>query len=141
MHLNRDYDAIIKSKGDTSADGQILTRFLLRFNDGDLHLVYKKEKTEFYKKSLPIVSGMLGLLAAALEYFYGAGSGGGPDDKLPAYISTTNWTFTVLLMVVTIFHAKFTFLHNFVCPMLTVLIFLYISFVDYDYSVGTIYYS
>ena len=129
----------MRSKGDVQADGQILTRFLLRFNDGDLHLVYKKEKTEFYKKSLPIISGMIGLLAAALEYFYGAGSSG--RDSLPGYISMTNWAFTVLLMTVTCLHTKFTFLHNFVCPMLTVLIFLYISFVDYDYSVGTIYYS
>ena len=69
MHMNRDYDAIITAnKKVSSSSSQILTRFLLKFNDHDLHLVYKKEKTKFYQKSLPIISMMLGLLSAALEY-------------------------------------------------------------------------
>jgi hypothetical protein len=80
---------------------------------------------------------MLGLLAAALEVMYrGAGMG-----ELPKFISTVNWLFTGLLMFTTCAHSRLNFLHVFVCPMLTAITFLYISFVDYDYTVGSIYYS
>ena len=115
----------------------MLSKVTLRFNDPDLHAIYKREKTEFFSKSLPIVSSKLGLLAAALEVMYrGAGMG-----ELPSFISTVNWVFTGLLLVTTCLHSKLPFLHVLVCPMLTVITYLYISFVDYDYTVGSIYYS
>ena len=116
---------------------EMLSKVTLRFNDPDLHAIYKREKTEFFQKSLPIVSSMLALLAAALEVMYrGAGMG-----ELPSFISTVNWVFTGLLLFTTCLHSKLPFLHTLVCPMLTVITFLYISFVDYDYTVGSIYYS
>ena len=61
--------------------------------------------------------------------------------ELPSFISTINWVFTGLLLVTTCLHSKLPFLHVLVCPMLTVITYLYISFVDYDYTVGSIYYS
>jgi len=115
----------------------MLSKVLLRFNDSDLHAIYKREKTEFFQKSLPIVSSMLGLLSGALEVMYRyAGLG-----DLPTFISMVNWVSLILLMVISILHSRLNFLHVLVCPLLTVITYLYISFVDYDYTIGSIYYS
>ena len=74
----------------------MLNKFTLSFNDPDLYEIYKREKTEFYGKSLPIVSSMLGLLAAALEVMYrGAGMG-----ELPGFISTINWIFILFFKII-----------------------------------------
>jgi hypothetical protein len=60
-----------------------LSRVILRFNDPDLEGVYKRGRTEFYQKSLPIVAMMVGLLAAGLEYFYNQAT---EEETLPKYI-------------------------------------------------------
>jgi hypothetical protein len=49
---------------------EILTKFTLSFNDPDLLKIYKREKTDFFKKSLAIVSAMLGALSVGLEVGY-----------------------------------------------------------------------
>lgn len=49
---------------------QPLSKVLLRFKDPELTVSYKKEKTEFFTKTLPIVSGMLGLISLVLETAY-----------------------------------------------------------------------
>lgn len=116
---------------------EMLSKVLLQFNDSDLHSIYKREKTEFFTKSMPIVTSMLGVLAMLLEIMYrGAGMG-----DLPAFISTVNWTSLMMLGIISAFHSKWNFLHYFICPLLTLINYLYISFVDYDYTVGSIYYS
>jgi len=115
----------------------MLSRVTLQFNDSDLHQIYKREKTEFFQKALPIVSTMLGLLALILEIMYRAMDMG----ELPQFISLVNWIFLVLLLMVTCLHSRFTFLHYLICPLLTVICYLYISFIDYDYTIGSIYYS
>jgi hypothetical protein len=135
--MNRARKVIIynKSKGNMSAE--MLSKVLLNFNDADLSAIYKREKTDFFKKSLPIVSSMLGLLAGALEVMYrGAGLG-----ELPKFISIVNWVSLILMGVISVLHSRWKWLHLFVCPLLTVITFCYISFVDYDYTIGSIYYS
>lgn len=115
----------------------MLSKILLRFNDPDLHSIYKREKTEFFSKSLPIVTGMLGMLAGVLEIMYrGAGLG-----ELPKFISLVNWITLLLLAIMCVLHSRWNWLHNLICPLLTIINYLYISFVDYDYTVGSIYYS
>ena len=116
---------------------QMLSKFSLRFNDSDLNLIYKREKTEFFQKALPIVSSMLGLLAIILEVMYRAMGMG----ELPQFVTMVNFIFLGLLLFITCLHSRFNFLHLLICPLLTVINFMYISFVDYDYTVGSIYYS
>jgi len=116
---------------------EMLSKVTLQFNDSDLNLIYRREKTEFFQKALPIVSSMLGLLAAILEMMYRAAGMG----DLPQFISIVNWVFLGLMLFITCLHSRFNFLHYMVCPLLTIINFMYISFVDYDYTVGSIYYS
>jgi hypothetical protein len=47
----------------------------------------------------------------------------------------------VLILVVTCLHSRIKTLQKFVCPLLTILNFAYLSFLDYDYTLGSIYYS
>ena len=84
-----------------------------------------------------MVSGMLFLLAISLEIVYrGIGAG-----DLPAYISVINFILLILLVAVTALHTRIWNLNQLVCPLLTILNFLYLAFVDYDYTLGSIYYS
>ena len=46
-----------------------------------------------------------------------------------------------MLLVTTALHKRLKFLHSLVCPCLTIFVFAYLSFVDYDYTLGSIYYS
>lgn len=49
---------------------EILTKITLSFNDPDLYRVYKREKTDFFKKSMAIVTFMLLVLTVGLEVAY-----------------------------------------------------------------------
>jgi hypothetical protein len=52
-----------------------------------------------------------------------------------------NWTSFVLLVMIAVCHSRCAILHIFVCPILTCLAMLYISYVDYDYTMQSVYYS
>lgn len=80
---------------------------------------------------------MLFLLAIALEVAYRVSDLG----ELPTFISLVNWLCFALLLMICVLHSRLNMLHLIVCPILTVITFLYISFVDYDYTIGSIYYS
>ena len=116
---------------------EVLSKVTLQFGDNDLHTIYKREKTDFYSKSLPIVTFMLGMLAASLEVVYRISDLG----TLPNYISLVNWVCFGLLALICVLHSRITVLHLIICPMLTLITFLYMSFVDYDYTIGSIYYT
>jgi hypothetical protein len=49
---------------------EMLTKITLSFKDSDLASVYQREKTDFFSKSLLIVSIMVGALALGLELAY-----------------------------------------------------------------------
>ena len=115
----------------------MLSRFLLSFNDPDLKQIYVREKIEFFNKVVPIIAAMMGFLASTLEILYRVIELG----ELPKFISLINWIFLLIFFVIGCLHSRFTWMHSIICPCLTALTFLYLSFVDYDYSIGSIYYS
>lgn len=100
--------------------------------------IYRREKVEFYQKALPVLSAMIVLLTLTLEFYYRALL---TDGDLSAYISIVNGVASLLFLIMTFLHKKFPIVHSFICPGLTLLLFLYLSFVDYDYTLGSIYYS
>ena len=99
--------------------------------------LYYKEKTEFFQKSTPVVALMLLVLAVSLEVLYRAMGLG----NLPGYITAVNFMMLLFVLIIYFLHTRLTILNAMVCPALTILTFLYLSFVDYDYTVGSIYYS
>jgi hypothetical protein len=118
---------------------EVLTKFTLKFNDADLHTVYKREKTEFFSKSLLIASIMIGSLVGSVEVLFAID--GEKMGTLPDYIRIINGVGFLLLILTACLHQRWTFLHFFICPILTIQMFLYISFIDYDFTLGSIYYS
>ena len=118
----------------------MLTKVLLRFNDTELKKIYDREKTEFYNKAVPVITMMLLLLAASLEAVYRF-MDLGVEFELPTYISLVNWIFLLVFILMTVLHSRWFWMQALVCPSLTALLFLYLSFVDYDYTMGSIYYS
>ena len=89
---------------------------------------------------MPIVATMMVLLTIALEATYRGGVFG-ETSPMPDYITGINAAVSVLFMLVACFHKKAPWLHALVCPTMTVLTFGYLSFLDYDYTLGSIYYS
>ena len=122
------------------ASGNMLSKVMLRFNDEDLKRIYEKEKTDFYSKAVPVITTMMFLLAISLEAIYRM-LDIGVDFELPTYISLVNWVFLVIYIVMSILHTRMFWMQSIVCPSLTLMLFLYLSFVDYDYTMGSIYYS
>lgn len=116
----------------------MLSNVCLGFKDSDLLDIYQREKAEFYSKALPILSVMLLLLTGTLEVYYRAMAA---DGELSSYISCVNGAASLVFLCITCFHNRFKLLHSVICPCLTVLVFMYLSFVDYDYTLGSIYYS
>jgi len=115
----------------------MLSKFMLSFNDPDLKEIYKREKVEFFNKVVPIIGAMMLFLAGTLEILYRVIELG----TLPKYISLINWIFLLIIFIIGCLHRNMTWMHTIICPGLTALTFLYLSFVDYDYSMGSIYYS
>jgi|TARA_B110000285_G_C15117835_1_gene615234 hypothetical protein len=122
------------------SSGNMLSKVLLRFNDEELKRIYEKEKTDFYSKAVPVITTMMFLLAISLEAIYRM-LDIGVDFELPTYISLVNWVFLVVYIVMSILHTRMFWMQSIVCPSLTLMLFLYLSFVDYDYTMGSIYYS
>lgn len=79
---------------------------------------------------------MVGSLAVGLEVAYSQ-----IGQALPTMITILNWASFILIIFITFFHTRCSVLHLFVCPILTCLAMLYISFVDYDVTLQSIYYS
>jgi len=115
----------------------LLSKFTLQFNDPDLQKIYTREKSEFFSKAVPVVSAMLLLLAGTLEVMYRVLDMG----DLPLYMTIVNWSFFLIFILIACLHSRWTWMHTLVSPGLTAIIFLYLSFLDYDYTMASIYYS
>ena len=122
------------------SSGNMLSKVMLRFNDQELKRIYEREKTDFYSKAVPVITTMMLLLAVSLEAIYRL-MDIGVDFELPTYISLVNWIFLLVYIVMSILHTRMYWMQAIVCPSLTLMLFLYLSFVDYDYTMGSIYYS
>ena len=120
---------------------EMLTRVTLQFNDSDLRDKYQKEKVEFFSKALPVVTTALALISVIIEINYRMQV---QDDKqlsVPNYVSFINWSSLFLFFIISCFHRRWAVMHILVCPLLTALTFLYVCYLDYDYTMGSIYYS
>ena len=117
----------------------MLTKVTLQFNDPDLRAKYQKEKVEFFSKALPVVTFALALISVMIEINFRMAF----DQELrqTSYISTINWSSLTLFCIITCLHRRWATLHILVCPLLTALTFLYVCYLDYDYTMGSIYYS
>ena len=86
---------------------------------------------------MPVVAGMIALLAGTLEILYRVKEMG----EIAGYISAVNWITFLLFVIIAVLHSRWVWMHAIICPALTVLLFLYLTFMDYDYTMASIYYS
>ena len=84
-----------------------------------------------------MLSVLLLLIAGTLEVVYRVLNTG----ELPLYISLVNWLSFLILILISCKHQKWAWTHTFLCPLLTALNYLYLSCMDYDYTMASIYYS
>ena len=108
----------------------------------ELKHLYDAEKADFYSKVMPIILVITILISASLEVIYRFGVTDLEEaDNMPFFISVVNGAAVVLMLLITCFHKCCPALHSLVAPVLTFLTFAYLSFLDYDYTLGSIYYS
>jgi hypothetical protein len=119
------------------SSAEILSGFTLSFKDPDLQRIFDRERSDFYKKVFPVILWTLVILAGGLEVLYRALDLG----EMPSYITASNFIMLFILIVIRILHTRIPMLNKLLCPLLTVLLFLYLGFLDYDYTLGSIYYS
>ena len=117
----------------------VLSGLCLNFYEHELLEVYRKEKVQFYSKAMPVLSIMILLMSGTFQFYIGSSQDEQGQQSL--IITILNWVVTGLILLITCLHKKFPGLHYLVCPLLTLLLFAYLSFFDYDYTLGSIYYS
>lgn len=110
---------------------------LLTFADKDMARSYRRQKTTFYNRSLPVILAMAICLTAALEVAYRGMSVG----EIEMGTSIVNVVTVVILLGLTIavrFRFEASYLVN---PTLTAFTYFYLSMVDYDGVNVSVYYS
>lgn len=117
---------------------EVLSSLCLNFNEYELQDVYRKEKVAFYSKAMPVLCVMTLLMSGTFQFYIGFEAA---DLQKNMIISVVNGAVVLVVLLITCLHKKFPSLHYLVCPLLTLLLFTYLSFFDYDYTLGSIYYS
>ena len=110
---------------------------MLHFADKEMAKSYRRQKTIFYSRSLPVILAMAVCLSLALEITY-RGQGVGDIDITTSIINAV----TVVLLLVLTVAVRFRFeAAYFVNPALTAFTYFYLSMVDYDGVNVSVYYS
>jgi len=89
---------------------------------------FDREKIKFYSKVMPVITITLGLLFIAcivMNHAFNLGTFNYVTDIV-------NGIALLLFIILTILTRKFSIANWFVCPLLTIFIFYYTTFVDYD---------
>ena len=78
----------------------MLSNVFLRFTDEDLLRVYQREKVEFFKKSLPVMTAMSIIISTILEIIFRLLNIG----NLPLFVSIINWVFCTVFLIISFLH-------------------------------------
>jgi len=78
----------------------MLSSVFLNFTDSDLLKVYQREKIEFFKKIMPIISVMAVLISSIMEIVFRVINVG----SLPIFVSIINWVFCLIFIFITFMH-------------------------------------
>jgi len=98
---------------------------------------YDREKIKFYSKVMPVITVTLGLLFIACEVMIHAFQFG----TFNFVTEIVNGVALLLSIILTILTRKFSSATWFVCPLLTIFVFYYLTFVDYDGVNTSIFYT
>ena len=117
----------------------MISRFILQYTDEDLARRFKYSRKEFYRKAIPLIAALLLILAIALEVIYRIESL--DMGELSKVTSAINWVYFVLFIVLSCFIRRWSWPGHLVCPLLTLIVFYYFAFVDFQKSAAVLYFT
>jgi hypothetical protein len=117
----------------------MISKIILQYADEDLSRRFKYSRQEFYRKAIPLIAGLLFILAIALEVIYRIKS---LDlGELSKVTSAINWCYVVLFIALSCFVRRWSWPGHLVCPLLTIIVFYYFAFVDFQKSAAVLYFT
>ncbi len=117
----------------------MISKVFLKYNDDDLSRRFKYNRQEFYRKAMPLIAVLIFILAIAVEVAYrGQGSELG---ELSVVTSIINWGYFVLFIILSCLIRRWSWPSHLVCPLLTLIVFYYFAFVDFQRSAAVLYFS
>jgi len=115
----------------------MLSLVFLTFDDKDMKATYDREKIMFYSKVMPVITVTIALLFIACEIMIRALHLG----TLSTVTEIVNGSALLMFIIFTVLTRKFSVATWFVCPLLTIYVFYYLTFVDYDGVNTSIFYT
>jgi hypothetical protein len=99
---------------------------------------YNREKKEFYKKVIPVIAILILIMAIILEVLSRIS-----DDIIEITIITTivNWVYFAIFVSLALLVRKWIWPSWFVCPLMTIIIYYYFAFVDYNNDKAVIFFT
>jgi hypothetical protein len=118
----------------------MLSRVFLQYSDDDLHRRFKASRQDFYKKALPLITFLLLALAVAIEVLYRVLR---VTDlgELQLVTSAINWAYFGLFLLLSCLIRRWAWPSWLVCPLLTLIVFYYFAFVDFQRSAAVLYFT
>ena len=115
----------------------MLSRVFLLFEKPSMRQQYNQDRQAFYQRATPIIAFLILLLALILEILYRACKYG----DLAVHTSIINWISLAIFVVLSIAIRRWVFFSWLVCPLLTLLIYYYFIFVDFQRTTSVIYFT
>ena len=117
----------------------MLSKVFLRYADDDIQRRFNYSRQEFYRKAIPLIAVLIFLLAVALEVIY---RGLNLDlGDLSWVTSLINWGYFVLFIVLSCIVRRWNWPAYFVCPLITIIVFYYFAFADFQRSAAVLYFT
>jgi len=117
----------------------MLTRVLLKYTDDELHRRFLQSRQDFYRKALPLITVLVFALAIALEVINRGLHKG--TEALAAATSAVNWLSFIIFLALSFLIRRWAWPAKAVCPLLTIIVYYYFAFVDYQNSPAVLYFT
>jgi len=117
----------------------MLSKVLLHYADDDLVRRFKYSRQDFYRKALPLIAILILALAIALEVIDRVKNMG--NSEMFLVTSIFNWVFFAIFVVLSCLIRKWAWPGALVCPLLTIIVYYYFAFVDYQDSPAILYFT
>jgi hypothetical protein len=115
----------------------MLSTIFLTFDDSDMKATYDRERITFYSKVMPVITITIVLLTVAIEVMIRVLHLG----TLNMVTEIFNGSMLFLFIILTVLTRKFAVATWFICPLLTIYVFYYLAFLDYDTANSSIFYT
>lgn len=117
----------------------MLSRLMLQFADDDLQRRFKYSRQDFYKKAIPLITALILCLSIALEIIFRVVKVS--SGSLSAVTSAINWVYFAIFLTLSILIRRWVWPSWFICPLLTIIVYYYFAFVDFQHTAAVLYFT